>query len=121
MSPAPPRMYRYGRCKFSECDEPMHRVTVDGEELLRCEQGHTFPYPADWTDGERLAVPGKPLPGITNWFAAGRRGDGRISLGLPLNTASMSADEAMVLAAWLVTLAGDDERFARILQAVRST
>ena len=38
---------------------------------------------------------------------------------LPLSL--MPSEEALRMAAWIVTLVGDDERFAQILAAVRST
>lgn len=57
-----------------------------------------------------------------NDFAVGWR-DGWLSMALPpVPDARFTREQALRLAAWLVVLAGyDDEDFARVLVAVRST
>lgn len=59
---------------------------------------------------------------IMNKFLVGVKGD-NIVVGLPMRTAQMSKDDALLLAAYLVTVAtGDPEKdFQPILDEIRQT
>lgn len=53
-----------------------------------------------------------------NHYRVGRQGERVVILHFH---AAISKSEALNLAAWLVTVVGDDEEFARVLQAVQNT
>lgn len=57
-----------------------------------------------------------------NKYLVGVQGD-MIVLGLPMKAARMSKDDALLLAAWLVAMASDDDpvEFEPVLKAVRNT
>ena len=55
-----------------------------------------------------------------NKFIVARRGDHIVILNQPLNH-NYDVEEALLLAAWLVVIAGDNEKWKEILKAVEST
>lgn len=57
---------------------------------------------------------------IENYFLVGVNGRGEVSFGMPPPHV-MSRATALVLAAWLVAVADQDERFGEILNRVRNT
>lgn len=61
---------------------------------------------------------GDPID-TTNFYLVALGGEGVALMRPPLHF--MSPDNALVLAAWLVAVVGDDERFAEILHAVQNT
>lgn len=60
-----------------------------------------------------------PIDTFNKWGVSTSRSG--IGLMVPLNTANMTTDEALTLAAWLVAIVGDDERWTEILEAVQNT
>lgn len=55
------------------------------------------------------------------WVGSTSGGTDRVIQVLHPGVARMTRDQALNLAAWLVTLADDDDEFPEILAAVRST
>lgn len=55
----------------------------------------------------------------TNHFLVGVRGDGLIVVNQPVGV--ISRERALNLAAWLVALADRDDKFEKLLEAVRNT
>lgn len=55
-----------------------------------------------------------------NKFMVGMQGD-QIVIGLALRTSRMTIDDALNLAAYLVAMVGDDERWEATLEAIEST
>ncbi len=61
----------------------------------------------------------KPKIDTSNkWGVSSQRG--KLGLLFPQFTASMSNDDALLLAAWLVSMVGDDDRWKEMLEAVQS-
>lgn len=56
----------------------------------------------------------------TNRFMVAARGNGELVIMMP-PLAPLSTEDALTLAAWIVAVTGEDERFAAILAAVQST
>jgi hypothetical protein len=71
---------------------------------------------ADTQDLPAAEVPAAPLP---NSQFVGRNGYGQVSILMPRTL--MSRREALAFAAWLVSVADDNDEFPAYLAAVRSS
>lgn len=65
-------------------------------------------------------VDDRPLPDPFNKFGLGSNGTGGVVFLAPVPRI-LSEDDALLLAAWLVAIVGEHERFTRILAAVEAT
>jgi hypothetical protein len=59
-----------------------------------------------------------PIDTFNKFLVGVRRDSISFPLGLP---ATMSKDDALMLAAWIVALADTDDKFSKLLEAVRGT
>ena len=71
-------------------------------------------------DDELLQQASEPID-TTNKFLVAMRGDDLVMILPPARYQSISHKEALVLAAYLVSMVGDDELWARTLTAVQNT
>lgn len=98
---------------------------VDGEKARRsmqtkCSCGRTItvqPNGHDWTM-QCSELPPK-INTENKWGVSSA--SGKLGIMFPKFTSAMNDDEALTLAAWLVSMVGDDERWQEILEAVQNT